>query len=256
MSILSNYTGIIPARYQSTRFPGKPLALLGGIPLLTRTYHAAQKAGFERIVIASDDPRIEDLAYSLGAEYCNTDPSITSGTLRCARAVEMLKLTDSPINSYGVINIQGDEPFLNRAQLETVARLLQSGAQIATLCYTITDSAELDNPNAVKVAIGVGGKALYFSRYPIPFLRKQGSETPSNGYEYQRHIGLYGFQTEILAELTKYPPHPLDLAESLEQLTWLANGYAITCAQSTEGGIAIDTPEDLARAEAFLTSLR
>ncbi len=230
---------IIPARYASTRFPGKPLALLGGRPVVQRVYEQVVKAGIEA-VIATDDVRIAEVVTGFGGRVVMTRADHPSGTDRVSEAYEKLG------ERYDVvINVQGDEPFVQPEQMATLVRCFENPeTQIATLAHKITEG--VDNPNVVKVVCDKEGRALYFSRAVIPYTRVNVRPT------FYKHVGMYGFRAEVLREVTRLAPSMLERAEMLEQLRWLENGYRIEVAEVDVETIGIDTPEDLTVAERFL----
>jgi 3-deoxy-manno-octulosonate cytidylyltransferase (CMP-KDO synthetase) len=228
--------GIIPARYGSTRFPGKPLADLGGKPMIQRVYEQAQKAHLDRVIVATDDDRIREVVESFGGHVEMTDSNIPSGTDRC-RAV----LENSEIEADWVVNIQGDEPFIDPGHINALLELLEKGAEIATLVSRADEMDEVNNPNRVKVVRAQSGKALYFSRSAIPFNRS-GNMTAS---DYFIHLGIYGFEADTLMELGEIKSGKLENFESLEQLRWLENGYQIYTDLVSSRPDAVDTPEDL-----------
>ena len=244
------YIGIIPARYASTRFPGKPLALLGGIPVIQRVYEQVSGV-LDYACVATDDERIAQAVRSFGGQVVMTSPSHKSGTDRCAEAA--LKLD----GTYDVVvNIQGDEPFIHPLQLQAIKACFDSpDTQIATLVkpFTTADGLEaLENVNSPKVVVDRQMNALYFSRSVIPYLRGVSREEWLEHHTYYKHIGIYAYRTEVLQAITSLPQSPLELAESLEQLRWLENGYRIKVALTSIETIGIDTPQDLERAERFL----
>lgn len=249
------FIGIIPARYASTRFPGKPLAMLGGKSVIQRVYEQVNGL-LDKAVVATDDERIAEAVRGFGGEVVMTSPNHKSGTDRCYEAY-----TKVGEGCEVVINIQGDEPFIQPAQIKAVRACFEdAGTQIATLVkpFSQTDGwATLQNPNSPKVVVDAKMNALYFSRSVIPYLRgvEQGDEWLAR-HTYYKHIGLYAYRAEVLGEITRLPQSPLELAESLEQLRWLENGYRIRVAITSQETIGIDTPEDLARAEAFLQQLK
>ncbi len=237
-------TIIIPARYASTRFPGKPLVDLGGKSMLMRVYEQAGKAkGISDIIIATDDTKIQEHCINHGAKVCMTSTDHQTGTDRCVEVIEGFSTKPDII-----INVQGDEPFIQPQQIEQLINLLQQQhIQIATLCKKIDAVEDIINPNIVKVVKSTKDKALYFSRQAIPYYRdKQISEI------YYKHLGIYGFKTETFLQLAKLPQSPLEKAENLEQLRWLDNGYAIYLAETDFQSVAIDTPEDVQKALDFL----
>ena len=247
------YIGTIPARYASTRFPAKPLALLGGKPVIQRVYEQVEGV-LHTVAVATDDVRIADCVRSFGGNVIMTSTGHRSGTDRCYEA-----LTKAGEGYDVVVNIQGDEPFIQRSQLEAVKACFNDGqTQIATLVKPFTPEdgfAALENVNSPKVVVDARMNALYFSRSIIPFRRNADRADWLRGHTYYKHIGPYAYRAEVLREITSLPQSPLELAESLEQLRWLENGYRIKVGISEVETIGIDTPEDLARAEEFLKSL-
>ncbi len=249
------FLAVIPARYASTRFPGKPLAVLGGKPVIRRVYE--QVAGVLDAVVATDDERIRDAVLAFGGRVEMTSPDHRSGTDRCREAYD--KVCEKEGREYDVvINVQGDEPFIRPSQLESVMRCFDDpSTDIATLVkpFAVSDGiAALENPNSPKVVLDAQSRALYFSRSVIPFLRGVPREEWLARHTFYKHIGLYAFRSEVLRAVTALPPSPLELAESLEQLRWLENGYRIGVGISQVETVGIDTPDDLARAEEFLRS--
>ncbi|OUO65558.1 3-deoxy-manno-octulosonate cytidylyltransferase [Bacteroides sp. An269] len=245
-----NFIGIIPARYASTRFPAKPLALLGGKPVIERVYEQVYGV-FDDVYVATDDERIEAAVKSFGGKVVMTSAAHRSGTDRCAEAYRKVGGEFDV-----VVNIQGDEPFVQLSQLKTLKACFDDPAtQIATLVkpFNATNGLDaLENPNSPKVVVGRNGNALYFSRSIIPFLRGKDRQEWLSSHTYYKHIGLYAYRSQVLKEITALPQSPLELAESLEQLRWLENGYVIKVGISDVETIGIDTPQDLARAEKFL----
>lgn len=244
------FIAIIPARYASTRFPGKPLARLGGKPVIERVYE--QVAGvLDDAVVATDDERIRDAVRAFGGRVEMTSPDHRSGTDRCREAYERLGAEYDV-----VVNVQGDEPFIRPSQLETVKRCFDDpSTDIATLVKPFTEADGLDaleNPNSPKVVLGSAGQALYFSRSVIPYLRGVPREEWLARHTFYKHIGMYAFRRETLYKVTALPQSALERAESLEQLRWLENGFRIRAGISDVETIGIDTPEDLAKAEEFL----
>jgi 3-deoxy-manno-octulosonate cytidylyltransferase (CMP-KDO synthetase) len=233
--------GIIPARYASSRFPGKPLTDIKGKSMIRRVYERASSA-LEEVWVATDDDRIFDHVRSFGGNVAMTSTAHESGTERCAEVVEdRLHLDDEDV----VINIQGDEPLIDPAQIGRLSDLfLNEEVKIGTLIQPISDGESLNNPNVVKAVIDNKGKALYFSRSPLPFYRDSNilsEENPS----YQ-HIGIYGYRVGTLKEIVMLKSTSLEQAEKLEQLRWMQHGLSVHTAISHEPSIAIDTPEDLA----------
>jgi 3-deoxy-manno-octulosonate cytidylyltransferase (CMP-KDO synthetase) len=232
---------IIPARFASSRFPGKPLVDLGGKPMIQRTYDRVKAVeGFDRIVIATDDQRIFDAAQGFGAEVMLTSASHITGTDRCA---EVLSRLGESVDY--VINIQGDEPFIEPEQLREVAAGFASGAPILTLIKKITETETLFNSNTPKVVCDGEGNALYFSRQTIPFLRGIDPKDWLEKHTFFKHIGLYAYRADILPGLSALKPTPLELAESLEQLRWVQNGIRIKAIETQFETIGIDSPEDV-----------
>lgn len=244
------FIGIIPARYASTRFPAKPLALLGGKPVIQRVYE--QVAGIlDDAWVATDDERIEQAVKAFGGKVVMTSTAHKSGTDRCYEAY-----TKVGQGFDVVVNIQGDEPFIQRSQLEAVKACFDDAStQIATLVkpFSADDAFEvLENANSPKVVVNKNFQALYFSRSIIPYQRNVGKQDWLKGHTYYKHIGLYAYRAAVLQEITALPQSSLELAESLEQLRWLENGYTIKVGLSDVETIGIDTPQDLERAESFL----
>lgn len=244
------FLGIIPARYASTRFPAKPLAMLGGKTVIQRVYEQV-KTKLEHAVVATDDERIKQAVEAFGGEVVMTSPNHKSGTDRCYEA-----LTKVGGDYDVVINIQGDEPFIQASQLEAVMRCFDDAeTQIATLVKPFKPENgydALENVNSPKVVLNARSQALYFSRSIIPFQRNKERQEWLSGHTYYKHIGLYAYRCEVLKEITQLPQSSLEIAESLEQLRWLENGYVIKVGQTDVETIGIDTPEDLAHAEEFL----
>jgi 3-deoxy-manno-octulosonate cytidylyltransferase (CMP-KDO synthetase) len=234
--------GIIPARYASTRFPGKPLVMIDGKPMIQRVYEQALKADLDAVVVATDDVRIADAVRSFGGNVVMTSENHPSGTDRCAEALQLFEG-----DWKAVVNIQGDEPYIQPSQINAVASLLKNGAPIATLVKKIDSAEELSNINSPKVVLSNTGNALYFSRQPIPYQKGIDISEWLNHGNYYKHIGIYGYQSAILPELTQLKQSKLEMVESLEQLRWLENGYTIKTAETAENTVAIDTPEDLSR---------
>lgn len=242
-----NFVGIIPARYASTRFPGKPLAMIDGKSMIQRVYEQSCKANvLSEVWIATDDNRIESHIKSFGGKVMLTSPNHKSGTERCNEVIQRLQ-ADTPSRLFDVaINIQGDEPFIQPEQIEKVASCFSNPeVEIATLIKKISDKTELFNPNVVKVITANDKKALYFSRQPIPFLRGMPENDWLTHHTYFKHIGIYAYRTETLRKLTMLAPSPLEIAESLEQLRWLENAYHIYTKQTDFESFSVDTPDDL-----------
>lgn len=242
--------GIIPARYASTRFPGKPLTMIGEKIMIERVYTQCIKSSLSDVIIATDDSRIYDQAKAFGWAMM-TGNHHQSGTDRCQEVVE--KLGDK--FDY-VINIQGDEPFINPEQINLLIGLLDGKTEIATLIKKIENPEHLFNPNIVKVVKGVKNQALYFSRSPIPYVRGKNEQDWLTENTFYKHIGMYAYRTDILKEITDLKQTTLEKTESLEQLRWLEHGYSIKTAETHLETFGIDTPEDLAKAEEYLDSLQ
>lgn len=247
---MKSFVAIIPARFASTRFPGKPLAILGGKPVIQRVYEQAKKV-FENVFVATDDDRIYDTVEQFGGKAIMTSPNHKSGTDRCYEAYQKCG-----IETDVVVNIQGDEPFIHQSQLQTIKELfLQPETDIATLVKPFASDTSFDvlsNPNSPKVVVDDNWNALYFSRSVIPYLRGKETETWASERTYYKHIGLYAFRSDVLGKVTSLEQAPLEIAESLEQLRWLSAGYTIKVGKTNVETIGIDTPEDLAAAEKFL----
>ncbi|MBR6445489.1 MAG: 3-deoxy-manno-octulosonate cytidylyltransferase [Prevotella sp.] len=242
-----NYIAIIPARYASTRFPGKPLALLGGKTVIERVYRQVSEV-VEEVFVATDDERIFREVERFGGRAVMTSPNHRSGTDRIQEAVETIG-TQADV----VINVQGDEPFIQASQIEELCRQFDDPTtQIATLGKRFASMEAVENENSPKIVLDNNGFALYFSRSVIPFVRGIDRSRWLEQFPFLKHIGLYAYRREILREITQLPPSSLEQAESLEQLRWLQNGYRIRVGLTDVETIGIDTPDDLARAEEFL----
>ena len=244
------FIAIIPARYASTRFPGKPLAKLGGKPVIERVYERVTSV-ISNAVVATDDERIYAAVESFGGKVVMTSPDHKSGTDRCWEAYQKQG------EEYDVvINVQGDEPFIAESQLRSIMECFEDEAtDIATLVKPFAESdglAALHNPNSPKVVLDNASRAIYFSRSVIPYLRGVEPEEWLAKHTFYKHIGMYAFRREVLREVTALPQSTLEKAESLEQLRWLENGYKIGVGVTNIETVGIDTPEDLERAEEFL----
>ena len=241
------YIGIIPARYASTRFPGKPLALLGGKPVIQRVYEQVASL-LDATYVATDDDRIYNAVQQFGGRAIMTSPTHKSGTDRIEEAMQKIG------GDYDVVvNIQGDEPFVRREQIEALcACFTDPTTQIATLGKPFDSMEAVENPNSPKIVVDNNGFALYFSRSIIPFVRNKEKKDWLEAYPYLKHLGLYAYRREVLSEITRLPQSSLEIAESLEQLRWLQNGYRIRVGITEQETVGIDTPEDLERAEEFL----
>ncbi|KAA9327526.1 3-deoxy-manno-octulosonate cytidylyltransferase [Hymenobacter busanensis] len=242
--------GIIPARFASTRLPGKPLVDIGGKSMIQRVVEQVQQANLHRVVVATDDQRIFDHVHGFGGEAVLTHPDHPSGTDRVWEAYQQLG-----IEADCVVNIQGDEPFIHPAQINALLALFHEPVtQIATLVKPVLSDEELLSPHLPKVVLRADGKALYFSRHPIPYLRQYPVAEWRQHHRYLRHIGMYAYRPAVLQQLTRLSPAPLELAESLEQLRWLSHGFDIHTTETELETIGIDTPKDVERALAHLAS--
>jgi 3-deoxy-manno-octulosonate cytidylyltransferase (CMP-KDO synthetase) len=245
------FAGIIPARYASSRFPGKPLVLLGNKPMIQRVYEQAAKA-LKVVWVATDDKRIFDTITDFGGNAIMTSPDHLSGTDRCAEAIGIITdKTSEKIDA--VINIQGDEPFIKPEQITLLMNCFSDeSVEIATLVRKVDPGEDIFNTNQPKVILDLKGNAIYFSRAAIPFFRDTEMSLWSTIHTYYKHIGLYAYRTETLKEITLLPRSSLEISESLEQNRWLENGYRIRTAVTNWESIGIDTPDDLERAKLFL----
>lgn len=247
------FIAVIPARYASTRFPGKPLAILGGKTVIERVYEQVSKV-IDEVYVATDDERIRQTVESFGGKAVMTSPNHKSGTDRIEEAVERIG-TDADV----VVNVQGDEPFIHESQIRTVCGCFEDeDTQIATLGKpfgrTPADLKAIENPNSPKIAVSKSGYALYFSRSVIPFCRGKEHDLWPESFPYLKHIGLYAYRREVLREVTLLPQGELEKAESLEQLRWLENGYKIKVGLTDIETVGIDTPEDLEAARKYFAS--
>lgn len=242
--------GIIPARFASTRFPGKPLAEIGGKTVVQRVYEQASRARrLDEVIVATDDERIFQHVESFGGQVMMTRPEHQSGTDRCAEVAWRIDEADA------IINIQGDEPFIAPEQIDLVAEPLarRQEVQISTLARRISMEEELHNPNIVKVVFNRQQMALYFSRSTIPYLRGVPVEQWLSAGVFYKHIGLYGFRREVLMDVTRMEQSRYEQLESLEQLRWLEAGINIFVNITETETIGIDTPEDLERARGLFS---
>ena len=239
--------GIIPARYGSTRFEGKPLALINGKMMIQRVYEQAKKADrLSEVVVATDDERIFNAVVGFGGKAVMTSANHKSGTDRCCEVVEKIGEGFD-----AVINIQGDEPYINPLQINQIAELISDkDTPLASLCKPIKDYDELVSHNAVKVVLDVNGKALYFSRYAIPFMRNvEDDKIWLEKREFYKHIGIYAYKCDVLKKVAALPQSGLELAESLEQLRWLENGYTVRMGVTEFESYSVDVPEDIVKIE-------
>ncbi|MBR1785191.1 MAG: 3-deoxy-manno-octulosonate cytidylyltransferase [Bacteroidales bacterium] len=242
---------VIPARYASSRFPGKPLAMLGGKPVLRWVTEAVSTREWD-VFVATDDIRIADAAEGWGSNVVFTSDDCQSGTDRCAEALRTLE-REEDLRYDVVVNVQGDEPFVDPVQLRALVDCFDDpSVQIATLATPIRSVGELMSPNNVKVVVGDRGQALYFSRQPIPYRRDAEPERWLDLGVYYKHVGVYAYRASVLQAVCRLPQGALEQAERLEQLRWLAAGHSIAVRVTPRANIGIDTPEDLAAAEAFI----
>jgi len=239
--------GIIPARYASTRFPGKPLALIAGQPLIQRVVERCRKAGsLSEVLVATDDARIAAVA----GQFCRVEMTSAAHPSGSDRIAEVAAHHDCD----AVVNIQGDEPLIDPAVIDAVARALE-GEAMSTAATLITDPADYDNPNVVKVVVNAAGRALYFSRRTIPYAREAATRSVSEqlaAFPFLKHLGIYGYRRETLLRLVKFPVSPLEAAEKLEQLRALENGIAIAVETVSYDSVGVDMPGDIARVERLL----
>ena len=243
------FIGLIPARYASTRFPGKPLALLAGKPVIQHVYEQAAKV-LDAVYVATDDERIYNKVLEFGGKAVMTSTEHHSGTDRIEEALEKVG-GDFDV----VVNIQGDEPFIAQSQIETLCHCFEDEVtQIATLGKPFECIEAVENPNSPKIVVDNRGYAMYFSRSVIPFVRGVERQEWLKKYPFLKHLGIYAYRTEVLKAITRLPQSSLELAESLEQLRWLENGYRIKVGITNVETVGIDTPEDLQRAEDFIRS--
>lgn len=237
--------GVIPSRYASSRFPGKPLVDMLGKSMLQRVYEQVSKAkSLTKVVVATDDERIYDHVKKFGGEVCMTSTHHPSGTDRCQEAYLSTKE-----HFDFVVNIQGDEPFIDPNQIDLLCSSIESTTELATLIQKIATLEQLHSPGEAKVVLNKNKEAIYFSRSPIPFVQKIDPKDWLHHATFYRHVGLYAYRTDVLAKITQLQPSPLEKAESLEQLRWIENGFRIkTIETEMEESICIDTPEDLQKA--------
>ena len=243
VSNVPRVAAVIPSRFGAERFPGKPLHPIAGLPMIVRVLRRAQQAaGVDLVLVATDDERIAAIVEAAGGRAAMTDPALPSGTDRVWAAVR-----DLPVDI--VLNVQGDEPMMDARNIERVAAFLAARPEfpLATVALPLPPGSDAADPNVVKVVRGNDGRALYFSRSPIPFRRR-----PEPGLPTLKHLGLYGYRKEALRRWTELPPHPLERAESLEQLRALAAGMAMAVLDAAGDSIGVDTPEDARRVEEIL----
>jgi 3-deoxy-D-manno-octulosonate cytidylyltransferase len=241
------FIGIIPARYASTRFPGKPLALLGGKPVIQHVYEKVA-AVLEAAYVATDDERIYDVVKSFGGQVVMTRTDHKSGTDRIEEAIEKIGGEWDV-----VVNVQGDEPFVAKSQLDTICHCFDDPTtQIATLGKPFESMEAVQNPNSPKIVVDNMGFAMYFSRSVIPYVRGKEKSSWLIHYPFLKHLGIYAYRKDVLRQVTQLPQSSLEIAESLEQLRWLQNGFKIKVGTTDVETVGIDTPQDLERAEEFL----
>lgn len=241
------FIGIIPARYASTRFPGKPLALLGGKPVIQHVYEKVA-AVLEAAYVATDDERIYDVVKAFGGQVVMTRTDHKSGTDRIEEAIEKIGGEWDV-----VVNVQGDEPFVAKNQLDTICHCFDDPTtQIATLGKPFESMEAVLNPNSPKIVVDNMGFAMYFSRSVIPYVRGKEKSSWLTHYPFLKHLGIYAYRKDVLRQVTQLPQSSLEIAESLEQLRWLQNGFKIKVGTTDVETVGIDTPQDLERAEEFL----
>ena len=245
------FAGIIPARYSSSRFPGKPLVIIGNKPMIQRVYELA-RGTLDLVYVATDDARIFDAVTKFGGKAIMTSPDHLSGTDRCAEAVSIINKESGTLVDI-VINIQGDEPFIKSEQISLLMKCFDDETvEIATLIRKAVPGEDIFNPNQPKVILNSAGDAIYFSRAAIPFIRDAEKSEWSGKHDFYKHIGLYAYRTETLKKITLLKRSPLEISESLEQNRWIENGYFIRTAVTTWESIGIDTPDDLEKAKSLL----
>jgi len=251
------FLAIIPSRYGSTRFPGKPLALLAGKPIVERVYERVATV-FDHLCVATDDERISSAVEAFGGVAVLTSTEHRSGTDRCREALEKME-AKTGLKFDVVVNVQGDEPFIAPSQLQNIRSAFDNAAtQIATLVKPFAPDTPFDtlaNPNSPKVVVDAEGRALYFSRSVIPYLRDAEPSEWAAKHRYLKHIGLYAYRADVLARITALPAGELERCESLEQLRWLQAGFTVQTIETDEETIGIDTPADLERAEKFFAKV-
>ncbi|CAN5486375.1 3-deoxy-manno-octulosonate cytidylyltransferase [soil metagenome] len=245
--------GVIPARYASSRFPGKPLADLLGKSMVHRVYLQCKKSKYlSEIVVATDHQEIYNHVLGFGGNAVLTSDQHPSGTDRCCEAMELHS------DSFDfVVNIQGDEPFIDPQQIDLLCASIESTTELATLIQKIITVEQLLSPGEAKVVLNHKKEAMFFSRSPIPFIQKIEQKNWLDHAQFYRHVGLYAYRKDILKKITQLPVSPLEKAESLEQLRWIENGFKIkTVETDAEEGLCIDTPDDLLRAIEYMKKMR
>jgi len=250
-----HFAGIIPARYSSSRFPGKPLAMIGDRTMIQRVYEQAS-GSLDLVYVATDNPEIYETVIKFGGRALMTSPEHQSGTDRCAEAVNILT-AEKGLKIDVVVNIQGDEPFIRPEQIELLASCFSDeSVELATLVRKVRPEEDINNPNHPKVILDKWGNAIYFSRAAIPFIRNAKSTQWTNMHTYYFHIGLYAYKTGILSRITSLPQSPLEKSESLEQNRWVENGFKIRTAITEWESLCIDTPDDLDMAIKLLNDFK
>jgi 3-deoxy-manno-octulosonate cytidylyltransferase (CMP-KDO synthetase) len=245
------FLGVIPARYASTRFPGKPLVDIAGKTMIQRVYERAIEA-LEEVWVATDDARIEEAVQGFGGKVVMTSESCQSGTDRCREAAEKIASKGNRVFDV-VINIQGDEPFLHPEMFESLIACFDDGtADIATLVNPVVEPGEIFNPSEAKVVFDKNKDALYFSRSPVPHVMEVEEADWHEHHTFYKHVGVYAYRMDALKEITELPPSPLETTERLEQNRWLEHGYRIKVEITHHESIPVDTPEDLERIQKYL----
>jgi len=239
--------GIIPARYASSRFPGKPLALINGLPMIRRVYEQGTKAkSLQQVIVATDDERIQKAVEAFGGKAMMTSAQHQSGTDRCNEVLQVMKKQGEKVDV--VVNIQGDEPYINPQQIDDLCGSFRDkNTLIATLAKKIKDAEELMSPHVNKVIFDKNNDAIYFSRHPIPYQSKVEIKNWLRHFSYFKHIGLYAYRADILKEVSQLPQSSLEKAESLEQLRWLENAYSIRVVETEFESLSVDVPEDISK---------
>jgi len=246
------FAGIIPARFGSSRFPGKPLALIGSKSMIQRVCEQAARS-LALVYVATDDKRIFDAVRNFGGKAIMTSPDHMSGTDRCEEAAEAVS-SETGVDIDVIVNIQGDEPFIRPEQINMLMNCFSDRrVEIATLVRKVEKGEDIFNPNQPKVVLNSEGDAIYFSRSAIPYLRDTDKDKWTENHTYYKHIGLYAYRRDVLKKLTSLPRTPLEISESLEQLRWIENGFRIRTAVTPWESIGIDTPDDLERAKVLIT---
>ena len=239
-----NILGIIPARYGSSRLPGKALAMIGDKPMIIHVYERVLRAAMvDKVIVATDDERIHKVIQDAGLNSMMTSSDHNSGTERCS---EVLSRLNEAVRY--VINIQGDEPFIEPSEIDLLAELCDGKTEIATLVTRLRSPEDISNPNIVKAVRSNSGRALYFSRSAIPHVRGHELNIWGEQTAFWKHIGMYAYRSDVLMAISKLQPSPLEAAESLEQLRWLENDLNIMTAESHAESLGVDTPQDLEKA--------